>query len=167
MPYAENTSVSVEKSRAEIEKLLRKFWNADNMANNNKYPPMRFQYYTDEIGAEITFTLRDKTIRISLPLPDLNAKQFKEKINGYGKVVKIDPNKSYTIWEQECRVRWRALALSIKSTLTDIETGIKTFEVAFLAYFMMQDGKTIGEHIIPKLDEAIGNTKLLLPQRTK
>lgn len=63
-------------------------------------------------------------------------------------------------------MRWRALALSIKSTLTDIEAGIKTFEIAFLAYFMMQDGKTIGEHIIPRLDEAVGNSKLLLPHRT-
>ncbi|MDE2019544.1 MAG: hypothetical protein KGJ13_04315, partial [Patescibacteria group bacterium] len=134
MPYAENTSVSVEKSRAEIEGLLRKFWATDNAkTGGGKYPPMRFQYYTDEIGAELTFTLRDKTIRITLPLPDSNAIRFKEKVNGYGRKVKIEPEKGYQLWEQECRVRWRALALSIKSTLTDIEAGIKTFEIAFLA----------------------------------
>jgi hypothetical protein len=57
MRYAEYTMVSVEKSRAEIERILSR-WGAT-----------RFPYATGEQGAVIAFQHQDKQIRFVLPLP--------------------------------------------------------------------------------------------------
>jgi hypothetical protein len=54
-------------------------------------------------------------------------------------------------WEQACRSRWRALFLCIKAKLESIESGIETFEDAFLAHIQMPDGKTVAEHVKPNI----------------
>ncbi len=68
-------------------------------------------------------------------------------------------------WEQACRSRWRALFLCIKAKLESIESGIETFEDAFLAHIQMPDGHTVAEHVRPRIAAAYetGTMQPLLP----
>jgi hypothetical protein len=62
------------------------------------------------------------------------------------------------------REGWRALVLAIKAKLEAVEAGITTFETEFLAHIVLPDGRTVGEHAIPKLEETLrGEIPRLLP----
>jgi hypothetical protein len=41
--------------------------------------------------------------------------------------------------------------LSIKAKLEAVETGIESFEIAFMPYVVLPDGKTVAEHVLPAL----------------
>ena len=56
--------------------------------------------------------------------------------------------------EQQVRQRWRALLLAIKSKLESVESGIETFEEAFLAHVVMPDGRTFSKFAIPQIEQA-------------
>jgi len=62
--FAQGTSVSVEKTKGEIEALVSKA-GADAFASASKLGQ-----------AMIQFKLKERVIRFGLPLPDRNAKQF-------------------------------------------------------------------------------------------
>jgi hypothetical protein len=64
--------------------------------------------------------------------------------------------------EQEQRARWRALLLCIKAKLESVESGIETFENAFMAHVVMPDGMTVGEHIAPRIATAY-STNTMVP----
>lgn len=95
--------------------------------------------------ALVTFEMNDRRVRFILPLPhdDTNTKK----------------------WEKECRRLWRALALCIKAKLEAVESGISQFEEEFMPYFVMSNGMTVAERIIPDLTNIIstGNMPPLLP----
>jgi hypothetical protein len=55
---------------------------------------------------------------------------------------------------QARRQRGRALLLVIKAKLESIESGVETFEQAFLANVVMPDGKTVAEHTLPRIADA-------------
>lgn len=58
-----------------------------------------------------------------------------------------------------------AEACCIKAKLESIESGIETFEDAFLAHIMMPDGATVGEHAKPMIARSYesGTMQPLLP----
>lgn len=122
--YAADTSVSVERSRSEIEKMLQRF-GADGFA------------YAWERGQEtIGFTYGGKQVRLSIPLP---------KREGY---------RSEEAWAKERRRRLRVLVLAVKALLVAVEDGLVGFEEAFLSWFVTPSGATVGDILIPQLDEA-------------
>ena len=55
--------------------------------------------------------------------------------------------------EQKERQHWRALLLILKSKIETVQTGISNFEEEFLAYFVLGDGGTVGEHVLPRLKQ--------------
>jgi hypothetical protein len=64
----------------------------------------------------------------------------------------------------------RALLLAIKSKFVSIESGIETFEEAFLAQTVMPDGRTVIDHTGPRIIEAYQNNGIappLLPDYSK
>ena len=67
-------------------------------------------------------------------------------------------------WEQDCRARWRALALVIKAKLAAIEVGITSFEAEFGMAVVLPDGRTVAEQVVPAIAEAYesGRTPRLL-----
>jgi hypothetical protein len=146
--YARGTSVSVEKSRAEIETVLR------------RYGASHFAYMAAPDKATVAFQARDRRIRFDLPLPDINAKQFQRD----GRGTPLSPVKRHERWEQACREKWRALALCIKAKLEAVESHIESFEDAFLAHIILDDGRTVGEVTIPRLAQIYaGENVPLLP----
>lgn len=152
--FAENTSVSVEKSRAEIEGLIVRY-GATSTAFMNA--PGR---------AMIIFECNQRRLMFELPLPDRNDAQFKRTPSrGYARTT----DEQIAAWEQACRQRWRSLALVIKAKLEAVRSGVSAFEDEFLAHILMPDGKTVSSHIIPKIAAAYETNSMqpLLPAPSK
>lgn len=136
--YAKETSVSIEKSRAEIEMIL------------HKYGATAFAYARNEIGAQslIEFIADQRRIRFVLPMPDRKAREFTHNKRGCLLVASSQEAR----YDQACRQRWRALVLAIKAKLEAVESKISEFESEFLANIVdPATGKTVGEVIRPKL----------------
>lgn len=151
--FAENTSVSVEKSRAEIEGLIV------------RYGATHTAFMSAPGRAVICFEAKGRRIMFELPLPDRSEKRFQR--DGRGSMR--SPQKVGEAWEQACRQRWRALALVIKAKLEAVESGITAFEDEFLAHIVMPDGQTVATHIKPRIAEAYehGSMLPLLPPPNK
>jgi len=59
---------------------------------------------------------------------------------------------------------WRVIYYHLKSVFDSAESGVMEFREMMLPYIVTADGKTVAEHIIPKLDSAIqSNPGRLLP----
>lgn len=144
MRYAQGTAVSTEKSRAEIEGVLR------------RYGTEQFGYMTDETKAVIGFKAHNRLLRFVLPLPSPSEKRFER--TPAGRRV-LGPDARYAAWEQACRQRWRALALVIKAKLEAVESGISEFESEFLAHIILPSGQTMGEWARPQIAEAYAGSK--------
>lgn len=142
MTYAENTKVSVEKSRAEIERTLA------------RYGADQFMYGWGGEGAVIAFVVtlesgQRRQVRFELPLPSRDERRFQMHSRGRRTAAQAE-----ALWEQACRQRWRALNLVIKAKLEAITTGIATFEDEFLAYTMLPTGETVGAWLGPQVELA-------------
>jgi hypothetical protein len=125
--YAKNTKVSVSKSKQEICNVLDKYGAVDNGIFNNQSGHTSVIY----------FAFNDLRFQIELPLPDPNLYEYK------------------THYEQDVRQKWRCLFLVIKAKLESVESGINTFEEAFMPHIVMPDGKTLGRTLLPNLNKAI------------
>lgn len=134
--YANSTSVSTEKTRAEIERCL------------SRYGAESFAYATRGTNAMIGFHHRNRAVRFTLKLPDREDAKF-TRTEGRG--LQRDPLAAERLWEQACRSSWRSLLLVIKANLEAVEAGIVTFEEAFLPYFVLPDGKTVAEWAEPHM----------------
>jgi hypothetical protein len=143
--YAQDTSVSVEKSRAEIEGTV------------NRYGATGFISGWQGNKAMVAFEMRDRRIRFTLPLPDKNDKRF---THTPGKGQRRDDASAHREWEQGCRQAWRALALAIKAKLEAVEARISTFEEEFMANLVMANGLTLGEAFIPQLAQIISTSQM-------
>lgn len=139
--YASDTSVPVEKSRAEIETTLRRY-GADG-----------FRYgWADREGKrleQIEFTTNGRMIRFTLAMPSKDDPAFARTPT---KGLLRSPADRVKAWEQACRQRYRALALAIKAKLEAVECGISEFEAEFLAFVVDPlDGRTMGEILRPQI----------------
>lgn len=153
MTYAENTSVPVERSKAEIETTLQ------------RYGACEFVSGWDADKALIGFRCRDKFVRFELPLPKRDDKRF---THTPARRTLRRPDEAYRAWEQACRQKWRALALCIKAKLEAVESGITTFEDEFLAHIVMPNGQTIGRWMVPQIEQMVESKQMprLLPGLT-
>jgi len=137
--YAENTSVSTDRSLAEIERTLKRYG----------APSDGFTYGHKEGKTVIGFEYYGKQFRVILPLPDPNAREF--TMTPSGKKERTQ-EQAEVVWEQACRAAWRSLALVIKATLEAVEAGIWKFDDAFMAFRVLPHGKTMREEVGERLD---------------
>jgi hypothetical protein len=149
MTYAENTTVSVEKSRSEIERIL------------SRYGARQFMYGYNEEEAVVSFVVAVedavRQVRFRIPLPDKNDPSF---VWTPARRKRRTPAQMYDAWEQAQRQRWRALALVIKAKLEAVASGITEFEEEFLAHIVLPDGRTVGEFIRPDVAIAYETGKM-------
>lgn len=136
--YAENTSVNVERSKAEIERTLQ------------RYGADQFMSGWDQERAVIGFTMSGRQVRFILELPDKDSDEFWTTETGRDR----SESAAFKSWEQSCRQRWRALALVIKAKLEAVESGITVFEDEFLAHIVLPNGSTVGQWITPQIEKA-------------
>lgn len=137
--YAADTSVSVEKTRAELETTLARF-GAD-----------AFGYMTDNGRAAITFKAFGKFVRFVLPLPLPTEKRFTHSTAHTWKPRTAEAARKE--WEQACRSAWRALFLCVKAKLVAVDAKITTFEDEFMAHIVLSNGRTVSEEVMPAIAE--------------
>lgn len=146
MTYASDTSVNVERSQAEIERVLM------------RYGASHFMRGWADDQASIAFTIANRSIRFLLPLPSRDDEQFAATPSGRRRK---NPAAALQAWEQACRSRWRALLLVIRAKLEAVETGISTIEDEFLAWTIIPGGRgrTVGDQLRPQLEEMLQSGK--------
>jgi hypothetical protein len=62
--------------------------------------------------------------------------------------------------EQAERQRWRALLLVVKAKIESVESGIETFEEAFMPHVVMPDGQVVKDWLTPQLEQAYSTGKM-------
>lgn len=135
MVYAKGTMVSPEKSKAEIERMLR------------RYGASQFVSGWDADKAVIGFSVKGRQVRFTLTFP--KPEEFASTPTGRKRHASHLVEKA---WEQNCAEKWRSLALVIKAKLEAVESGIATFEDEFLANTVLPNGGTFGQWAQPQLD---------------
>jgi hypothetical protein len=135
--YAEKTEVGADRSRAEIERILQ------------RYGAESFAYGWEGRRAMIGFRMNDRMLRFVVPLPDRDDPEFLHTPTGRQRTE----SSRREAYEQACRQRWRALALVIKAKLEAVECGITSFEEEFLAQIMLPDGQTVGQFMLPQVEQ--------------
>lgn len=139
--YAASTSVSSEKSRAEIESTLA------------RYGASHFGYMTSPTGAQVAFRYADRQVRFVLELPDRQAREFTVTPTGRERSATA----AAEAYEQAVRQRWRALALVVKAKLEAVEAGIATFEQEFFAHTVLPSGRTVYEDLQETVSRVIAS----------
>jgi hypothetical protein len=145
--YASNTKVSVEKSRQEINTLLKQ-WGAsgfrwtDDMENDQV--TLEFVWRPDEDAPvfQARFTL-------ALPSSEELAKEARHKRTG-----QFLEDKYYRLLDGHGRQEHRALALFLKAVFVGVEEGIISPEQVFLPFLVDKHGRTVSDY-------ALGNLELL------
>ncbi len=147
--YAKDTKVPIQRSKAEIEKILY------------NYGAGQFACASDWEGGQamIGFHYQGIAVRMTLKLPTED--EFAETPTG---LIRSDGERE-SFHARGCRQRWRALVLSVKAKLEAVESEISTFEQEFLPFVVTQTGQTVGERVLPEIARAIetGNAPKLLP----
>jgi len=103
-----------------------------------------FGYSWDDKRDQILFQWRTHRLKFELPM--------------------VTKAKNKTHLEQLNRQRWRALLLVIRAKLEAVSSGISIFEEEFLAHIVTNDGQTVGEHLVPRLQS--GGRLALPPAET-
>lgn len=135
MSYAHKTEVPTARSREEIERTLK------------RYGATNFYYGSEMVRTIIGFRIDSRLIRLIVPIPSEQEILRSYKRTPTNKQIEACIN-------QEIRRRWRALALIVKAKLEAVESGISTIEQEFLASIMLGDGKTVYDHLEPRLIES-------------
>lgn len=148
--FAENTNVSSEKSRSEIERIL------------SRYGADSFMYGWEAERAVVAFRMNGRHVKFVLPMPDRTSREFTHTPE---KNMRRSDSAAASAFEQAVRQRWRALALVIKAKLEAVEAGITVFDNEFMAHIQLPDGQTVGNFMRPQIQLAYekGTMPALLP----
>ena len=143
MPYAENTTVPVEKSRAELEQMLMRAGALQYSTSHDVEKGAVAVQFTIVSGGGLE---RVRQYRIVLQLPKLED-IARMRSRRTGRVVTRSPEETRKAHEQACRERWRALVLAVKAKLVLIQPGTSSFEQEFLSNLLLENGETVYERI--------------------
>jgi hypothetical protein len=139
--YAENTSVPIQRSRIEIENMLRRY-GADQLA-----------YAEDNGRAMLGFRAHGKAVRFIIALPGW--KEYERPLKGRRRT----PEQAQVKAGGEHRRRWRVLMLVIKAKLEAVATGVSVFEQEFFGHLVLPGGKTVFEEAGPQAMKMIESGK--------
>lgn len=134
--YAEGTNVSVDRSKAELEKLLQ------------KYGATRFVSGWDQQQLMVGFEMNHRQVKLLVPIPSKDDPAIKYTPSG---AYQRSERGIAQEWQGAIRQRWRALVLIVKAKLEAVAEGITTFDEEFLGNLMLQDGRTVAEVVLPHL----------------
>ncbi len=98
-----------------------------------------FAFAMQESRATILFEFGGRRVRFDLPLQKGGSEAATARLH---------------------REKWRALFLSIKAKLVSVDTGIETFEEAFLAHVVLADGSTVAQQALPVIEQQYHTGKM-------
>jgi hypothetical protein len=146
--YAEHTTVTVEKSKAELDSLLAKAGATQR------------GFFNDELkgSAVVVFGIGGRQVKLAMSLPT---------VAGTLETAASDPPRGWWGWSatkrldwareqvaQAERQRWRGILLCTKAKLELVADGSSSLEREFLADILLPDGSTVGEAVGPRIAEA-------------
>lgn len=131
MSYASGTSVSAERTKAEIETTLRRYGATQFVSG----------WDSSKDRAYVGFHVAERSMKFILTLPNDND----ESVRLTPKGKRRNDVDAYRYWEQAVKQKWRALLLVIKAKLESVEGGIETIEQAFLPQIVLPGGTTVGD----------------------
>ena len=153
--YANDTSVSVSKSRGEIEKLLR-VWGARQMQWSDDFEGGKalLRFIWDNAGT--TYTAR---FTIDVPTSEEIKEEAVHATTGRFLQTKYDK-----AMERRGMVEHRELSLLLKAIFVAVDCGLITAEQVFLPFLEDQYGVTVSDRVLPNLSQMLnkGGTKNLL-----
>lgn len=147
--YASATSVSVDRSKSEIERLLARY--GCNQFGTGWAHADGVNY------AHVSFRHGSTSIMLALPME--SPRSFLISPGGRRRTQAA----AEEAYRQEERRRWRSLLLVIKAKLEAVNSGISTLEREFFSDVVLPNGSTLGQVLIPQL-EAIQSGRLALPE---
>lgn len=130
----QNTTVAIEKSQADISKLLRKYGIYEVQHTNQK------EKFSLAFRVEIEEVVVPLTIRIDIPY---NQRNDKEDRYGYKKQ----------------RILYRTLFFYVKGLLNAWNNGLKTFTEIFMPHLVLPNGETVEQVLLPQFQKAITENK--------
>lgn len=136
--FAEGTTVTVERTKAAIETTLR------------RYGAESFVSGFDSRVAFVIVQIRGVRLRFHVTIPLADDAKFARTGRGSTR----SPVERSKAAEAEERRLWRCLLLAIKAKFEVVESGIETFEEAFLANIVLPGGATVGEWVVPQVEES-------------
>lgn len=149
--YAERTNVPVQKSRGEIDKLLRN-WGAtgiqwtDDLAKGMVHLRFAWTYHSTSYMARFD-------LRIDLPAED-DALDRRNGAVSQAKLMKLRDN----VGKREHRV----LALWLKAAFNAVEEGLIEATVLFLPFLEDKNGRTVAEVAMPRLEALVSGSAVKL-----
>ena len=146
MPYAEHTEVPAERSKEMIRRRVMKAGAVRFITAED----------TEARRAAVQFELSGRLIRFTVNLPGADDDDVRLTARGRGRAAEAAERAR----ARKERQRWRALLLVITAKLESIETGVETFEEAFLPQTVLPDGRTAAERMLPVIDEAYQTGRL-------
>ena len=152
--FAQDTQVAVERSRGQINELLRR-WGCH-----------RIGWMDDEAGCELVFEFvhdggKDglQTLHARYRLTYPTDEELEQKAQGArglraGYLEKLQSHVG--------RREHRLLLLLLKANLEAVEEGLLDPAVVFLPYIVTDNGQTVGERVISDLPKALRSSPLML-----
>ena len=145
--YAADTTVSPEKSRAEIEAQLK------------RYSADRFGFSWDRKSgtARVEFTMGNSDFRLEIARPTAQHPRvrYADRYNRFPDAETIQKR-----IEQIERQRWRALALFVKAALEAVDAGAVSIEHLMLPYTILPNDETLGQ-FAPQIKQALSGGRLV------
>lgn len=147
--FASNTSVPVERSQAELQRLVRQH-GASTVATMQT-----------ETGAVVAFQVGAYRVRLELDVPTtkrfLDSAKHDKAPRGW---LSWDEKRRLQ-WareqvEQVERQRWRALLLVTKAKFELIAEGASSIEREFMADLLLPNGQRVEQWLVPQLKENEG-----------
>jgi hypothetical protein len=138
--FARNTRVSVDRSQAELQNILRRY-GATQIA---------FDWGSAQDGSEgvlIGFAMNKRLIKMKIRFPSKND----VAISPAGR--KRKPEALEREYVKAILQMWRALVLVVKAKLEAIAIGLTTIDDEFLGFIVLPSGQTIGEWAHRELEE--------------
>ena len=145
--YARNTTVSIERSRQELEVILRRA-GADKVMLG----------WDGDISF-VAFVIDDIPVKQRIEMPPRS--EFNETETGRER----KQNAALVAWEQACRQRMREHVVLLKAKLIAINMGLRTIKQEFMSDICLPGGNTIGQQFDSQIEKALQTGKLpaLLP----
>lgn len=154
--YANDTTVSVSKSRGEIERVLR-VWGANQMQWSDDFDGGRAMLRFIWVHEGTSYTAR---FTVNVP----TTKEIREEALD-GRTGKFSQAKYDKAMERRGMVEHRELALLLKAIFVAVDCKLITAEQVFLPFLEDATGRTVSECILPEMPKILkrGGTRNLLP----
>ena len=143
--FAHDTDVPADRSRAHLEQLLR------------AHGCEGFAYGWSQTYDRIEFLFHQRQIRFVLPRPKRDDVALSPAGNQRA------PRAIDAALEAENRRRWRALLLVVRAKIEAVESNIASFEQEFLAFIVLPNDQTVGDILVPQLEDGSIARRLLPP----